>query len=257
MKGLISSGGFTIVEVSIVLAITGVIMIATLPFISSKQDDTEFTIGINQITSNITSSINNISTGNLSGNYNCTYASGITSGIVSISSGSNTNKGACEYVGEAIYFMQTSYMVIPIITSSSSENLSNSHLCPILATGAPCSSVDGTTTFKYPNNLVLSKYDTNTLSSSNGGLFAYISINSVQQNGGLSVDSLNVSSSAQNNSSNLYYLTQNISNFSGSYNIPLDLCFYNQSTNQNRTITLSSNNSPTEISLGSIGSGSC
>ena len=114
MKRLISRSGFTIVELLIVLAVVGVIAVATLPFISGKQSSTQYTVGINQIQTQISSVINNISTGNIpiNGSYTCATQSNGSSLKINVNSGSNT--GACQFLGEAIYFKKNSMQIIPI-----------------------------------------------------------------------------------------------------------------------------------------------
>jgi len=253
MSARVYPRGFTIVEVLIVLGISGVIMAATLPFISGKQSSTQYTVGINQLQAQISSLINNISNGNIpaAGSYACTNSSN----TVKVTSGNGSNTGACQFIGEAIYFQKYSMKVIPIIglrvnSSGLVQSLSDAKPCPMLDGGTDkCSSFDGSTTYSYTNGIILSKYNSEPILNSNGGLFAYFTLSSIgslgQLNGSISVDSLNI---PDVNSANIFNLINGLSN-SNTYNIPLDLCFYSSTTKTNGVITLSANRNPVETKL--------
>jgi len=264
MSARVYPRGFTIVEVLIVLAISGVIMVATLPFISGKQSSTQYTVGINQLQAQISSVINNISTGNIpaAGRYSCTNSSN----TVKVTSVNGSNTGACQFIGEAIYFQKNSMKVIPIIglrvnSSVLVQSLSDANPCPMLNGGeGTCSSFDGSTTYSYTNGIILSKYNNNSISNSNGGLFAYFTLSSIgilgQLNGSISVDSLNIPDvntlttlpDPGTSSANIFNLIKGLSN-TNTYNTPLDLCFYSSTTKTNGVITLSANGNPVETKL--------
>jgi prepilin-type N-terminal cleavage/methylation domain-containing protein len=264
MSARVYPRGFTIVEVLIVLAISGVIMVATIPFISGKQSSTQYTVGINQLQAQISSVINNISTGNIpvAGSFTCTAPSLVN--IVPGGTGSNT--GACQFIGEAIYFQKNSMKVIPIIglrvnSSVLVQSLSVANPCPMLNGGTgKCSSFDGSTTYNYLNGIVLSKYNNISISSSKGGLFAYLTLSSIgslgQLNGSISVDSLNIPTFNNisnptvpgNSNANIFSLIKGLSD-TNSYNTSLDLCFYSSTTKTKGVITLSANGNPLETKL--------
>ena len=263
MSARVYPRGFTIVEVLIVLAISGVIMVATLPFISGKQSSTQYTVGINQLQAQISSVINNISTGNIpvAGSYVCTESSS----TIKITSGTGSNTGACQFIGEAIYFQKNSMKVIPIIglrvnSSVLVQSLSDANPCPMLNGGTgTCSIFDGSTTYSYTNGIVLSKYNNNSISNSNGGLFAYFTLSSIvslgQLNGSISVDSLNIPAvnpltnpEPGTSGANIFTLINGLSD-TNSYNTSLDLCFYSSTTKTKGVITLSANGNPLETKL--------
>lgn len=271
MKRLVSKSGFTIVEVSIVLAVVGVIAAATLPFISGKQSSTQYTIGINQIQSQISSVINNMSTGNIPVNKGFTCTSDSNGPKISATSGSNT--GACQFLGEAVYFKQNSMLIIPVVGIRSVgdtlvQNLTAAKPCPMLVGGTgSCSAFDGSSSYSYTNGIVLSKYNNSKISSTTGsdtygGLFLFLTssvlANSAQQNGSISMDSVNLGiKDPGDNSSNIFDKIKNIGTIDiSTFNNSTDLCFYNSATNQHGTITLSANGSPSEVSLNN-GSGAC
>ncbi len=259
MSARVYPRGFTIVEVLIVLAISGVIMAATIPFISGKQSSTQYTVGINQLQAQISSVINNISTGNIpvAGSYVCKESSSTIN--ITSSDGSN-NTGACQFIGEAIYFQKNSMKVIPIIglrvnSSVLVQSLSDANPCPMLIGGTgTCSSFDGSTTYSYTNGIVLSTYNNNSISNSNGGLFAYLTLSSIgslgQLNGSISVDSLNISNPTDpgDSSANIFSLINGLSD-TNSHNTSLDLCFYSSTTKTKGVITLSANGNPLETKL--------
>jgi len=271
MKRLISRSGFTIVELLIVLAVVGVIAVATLPFISGKQSSTQYTVGINQIQTQISSVINNISTGNIpiNGSYTCATQSNGSSLKITGNSGSNT--GACQFLGEAIYFKKNSMQIIPIAGLRAAadgnliQNISDSKPCPMLNGGVDkCSSFDGSTSYTYTNGIVLSKYgettiDSNITDANYGEMFVVLSsstlTSSAQQNGSISIDTVDLQTF--NPGTNNITIFSKISGIgTTSLNNQVTLCFDNFATNQHGNITLSVNGSPAEVSLTNV-QGAC
>ncbi|HUC89834.1 MAG TPA: hypothetical protein VMR45_03455 [Patescibacteria group bacterium] len=97
--------GFTVIEVMIVLAVTGLLFVVSAALISGRQNKAEFDQSIHQIQAQIQQTINEVATGYYpnTGNLKC-QASG---GVVSISSGSGTGQGAnagCIFLGKAMQF---------------------------------------------------------------------------------------------------------------------------------------------------------
>jgi prepilin-type N-terminal cleavage/methylation domain-containing protein len=104
MKGGSSSSGFTIVEVLIVLAVTGILFVSAAVMIAGRQNQTQFDQSIRQIQSQIQQTINEVSIGyypNLN-NFKCS-ASGASLSISSGSSGQGTNTG-CVFLGKVMQF---------------------------------------------------------------------------------------------------------------------------------------------------------
>lgn len=96
--------GFTIVEVMIVLAVTGALFISAALLIAGRQNQTEFDQGIRQIQSQIQQTINEVSSGfypNRS-NFTCTAAAGSIN-ISPGGSGQGTNSG-CIFLGKVMQF---------------------------------------------------------------------------------------------------------------------------------------------------------
>ena len=198
----------------------------------------------------------------MAGSYVCTESSS----TINITSSAGSNTGACQFIGEAIYFQKNSMKVIPIIglrvnSSVLVQSLSDANPCPMLNGGTgTCSSFDGSTTYSYTNGIVLSTYNNSSISNSNGGLFAYLTLSSIgslgQLNGSISVDSLNIPTfnsisnptDPGNSYANIFSLINGLSD-TNSYNKSLDLCFYSSTTKTKGVITLSANVNPLETKL--------
>jgi len=261
MSARVYPRGFTIVEVLIVLAISGVIMVATLPFISNKQNNTQFTVGIRQIQNQLQDILNNVSTGNVtvpaSVNYSCTSSNGAGPVITSTLSNLGTNFG-CQYIGMGIYFDKNSMQVIPIIGQKYSDSnltkvtsLASAKPCPLVNMGSTgvCSQVNGASTVNYPSSITMSKYS----GSPGKGLVAIYSITSISSeasNGSGGVDLLNLGLNAS------IGIEIPNSGIISTYNQPIDICF-NSGTNSNSgVIHLSPKGNPTSVDL-DIGSVKC
>lgn len=99
-----SKQGFTIVEVMIVLAVTGGLFLAAAIAISGRTNKTQFQQSINQITDVIRQNINEVSVGYYpnAGNIRCT-STGSTLTLTSGSVEQGTNSG-CVFLGKAMQF---------------------------------------------------------------------------------------------------------------------------------------------------------
>lgn len=98
------SKGFTIVEVLIVLAITGGLFISAATMISGRTAKTQFEQSINQMTGQIRQQINDVASGYYpnNANFRCT-ASGADFTITAGTNERGTNSG-CVFLGKALYF---------------------------------------------------------------------------------------------------------------------------------------------------------
>jgi len=239
----------------------GVIRLATLPFISNKQNNTQFTVGIRQIQNQLQEILNNVSTGNVtvpaSVNYSCTSSNGAGPVITSTLSNLGTNFG-CQYIGMGIYFDKNSMQIIPIIGQKYSDSnltkvtsLASAKPCPMIFVTNGCSQVNGATTINYPSSITMSKYS-NTIGTGLVAIYSITSISSDVSNGSGGVDLLNLGLNALigtgiPNSGNILAST---------YNLPIDICF-NSGTNSNSgVIHLSPKGNPTSVDL-DIGSVKC
>ena len=101
------TGGFTIVETLIVLAVTGVIFLSAATLISGKEAKTEFIQSLQSIVTQLQQTISEVQTGFYSntGNFSCSAAAG--GPLTFTTGGSVTAEGAnkgCVFIGKAVYF---------------------------------------------------------------------------------------------------------------------------------------------------------
>ena len=97
-------GGFTVIEVLIVLAVSGMLFVSAAILISGKQNQTAFDQSIRQVQSQVQQLISDVATGYYpnSENFRCT----ISGGNPTLSAGAarqGTNSG-CIFVGKAVQF---------------------------------------------------------------------------------------------------------------------------------------------------------
>jgi hypothetical protein len=203
--GIISAAGFTLVEVMIFLAISGVMFVSALNLFNGKQNETEFTTGLNTFVSQLQSTINNVSTGyyNVADNVICT-PSGSGSSAVPVPSlaaaGSPSKIGqnyGCTYIGEVLSFESTNatgnqvYKAYPIVGLQYAQNTPPAESTS-LADARPqtLASLASTTTMPYGLTIHSIKY----LSTSTTAIGFFTSFNSYASESGLS----QLSSGSQN-----------------------------------------------------------
>ncbi len=99
-------GGFTIIEVLIVLAITGALFVSAAIMISGRQNQAAFDQSIRQIQSQIQQTLNEVTTGFYSNNTNFQCTAAVAGQPPTLSAGSaaqGTNSG-CIFLGKALQF---------------------------------------------------------------------------------------------------------------------------------------------------------
>jgi len=109
LKLMKRQGGFTIVEVMIVLAVTGLIFLSALALINGRTSQAEFTTAIQNTQSQIQQVINEVGNGFYpnNGTFNCTGGAG----TLTINSGGSPGQGAnngCIFLGKIIQFTASS-----------------------------------------------------------------------------------------------------------------------------------------------------
>ncbi len=105
MKGGKRPPGYTIIEVMIVLAISGVMFLIAATFISGKQERTAFTAGVNDMASNIQDTIEQVTDGQYS-DIPLTCTAG-TSSYPTFSAVANSQQGTqygCVFLGKFFHF---------------------------------------------------------------------------------------------------------------------------------------------------------
>jgi type II secretory pathway pseudopilin PulG len=97
--------GYTIVEVMLFMAISGLMFVLAANFISGKQSKAEFKQGLNDLNSQLQTTINDVSNGFYPSNnsFTCTAGTGVGSdiSIVPIAAQQGSNKG-CVFLGKVI-----------------------------------------------------------------------------------------------------------------------------------------------------------
>lgn len=157
--------GYTILEVMIVLAISGVMFLIAATFVSGKQERTAFTAGVNQMTSQIQDVIEQVIDGQYSDiPLNCTFAASGSTGTTSFGSattaqGTNSN---CVFLGKVLQF--TSDPSVPgtynVLSLAGGRLDSSDNLITTLTNADPqaiTSPVDLTVNQTVPQGLSLSK----------------------------------------------------------------------------------------------------
>jgi type II secretory pathway pseudopilin PulG len=106
MRGGIQKQGYTIVEVMIFLAVSGLMFIMAAGFINGKQNRAEFRQGMNDINSQIQQTINDVSNGVYpsNGGFACSADNlGSAPTFSGTANGTGTNKG-CAFIGKVMQF---------------------------------------------------------------------------------------------------------------------------------------------------------
>jgi prepilin-type N-terminal cleavage/methylation domain-containing protein len=109
MKGVKQHRGYTIVEVMIVLAVSGVMFVIAASFVSGKQAKTAFTQGVNTMAANLQSSIEDVIDGHYSDvPVGCTVSASSPRYLTftAAGSGQGTNQG-CVFLGQLFHFNVT------------------------------------------------------------------------------------------------------------------------------------------------------
>jgi type II secretory pathway pseudopilin PulG len=147
------AAGFTIIEVMLVLAVTGLLFVMFMLTMSGKQRRTEFGQSANDFQTVIQQTINEVSSGyypdNLS--FNCKVTGTAASPNVSISSSSGVGQGEhedCVFLGKVMQFGvkdtdPEQYAVFSIAGSRTATNLGNSG-ATVIETGGADATVTGT-----------------------------------------------------------------------------------------------------------------
>jgi prepilin-type N-terminal cleavage/methylation domain-containing protein len=104
--------GYTIVEVMIVLAISGIMFLIAADFINGKQENASFTTGVNEFSTELQDTIDQVTDGQYSDAlFNCLAQPNGTSVTINITGSSPTGQGThstCVYLGKILYFYSPS-----------------------------------------------------------------------------------------------------------------------------------------------------
>lgn len=111
MKRLLGETGYTIIEVMMVLAISGGLLASVAVMISNQQERTEFAISTRSVESTFQDLFNDVESGviNNNGKLSCSAGDSLSATVgidpTAAEQGTNTN---CVYLGKAIHFYRTS-----------------------------------------------------------------------------------------------------------------------------------------------------
>lgn len=149
-----NSNGFTIIEVLIVLAVTGMLFVSAALLIAGRRAQTEFNQAIRQVQSQIQQVINDVATGYFP-NTNSFQCSAGGSGPV-LTSGSGTQQGAnsgCIFLGKAIQFgvTNTTPQQFAIFTIAGNQKTSGGNEVTSLAEAHPKAVAPSTSQANVPN----------------------------------------------------------------------------------------------------------
>jgi type II secretory pathway pseudopilin PulG len=106
LAGQSSADGFTIVETLIVLAVTAVLLVSTMLFVSGRQRKTEFAVGIRQLQQDVQRSINEAASGYNGSRFTCSVVSGKPNIAVGTEAVAGTNND-CIFIG-TLYVVEAS-----------------------------------------------------------------------------------------------------------------------------------------------------
>jgi prepilin-type N-terminal cleavage/methylation domain-containing protein len=101
--------GFTIVEVLIVLAVTGILFVSAITIFSGKQGKTEFNQSINDIQNQLNQTINEVAAGNYPDPSSAKCEANPSTGIIDFGTAASTTQGAstgCIFLGKVVHFVK-------------------------------------------------------------------------------------------------------------------------------------------------------
>ncbi|HEX7633093.1 MAG TPA: prepilin-type N-terminal cleavage/methylation domain-containing protein [Candidatus Saccharimonadales bacterium] len=100
------SRGYTIIEVMIVLAVSGVMFLIASSFVSGKQGRTAFTEGVNELASTIQDTIEGVTNGQYTDiKVNCNF-NGTTTSITAIGASGQGTNSKCVFLGKVLHFAE-------------------------------------------------------------------------------------------------------------------------------------------------------
>jgi prepilin-type N-terminal cleavage/methylation domain-containing protein len=164
------SGGFTIVEVLIVLSVSALLAVSALVLVSGRQNKTEFMVAINNVQQQLQQIINETSSGYFpSGNFTCTAGATYPS-IANGGSGQQGQNGDCIFIGKALRFGPSSgttlndFTAYPLAANrlvagqeQTSPTATTFHFAPLApgtpGTGVNSSALDESTPYPFKNQL--------------------------------------------------------------------------------------------------------
>lgn len=110
MKGGKRQAGYTIIEVMIVLAVSGVMFVIAASFVSGKQAKAAFTEGTNEFASQLQTIIAQVTDGQYTDvGLNCIYDSATKTTTVGLGTNKQGTNSTCVFLGKALYLAHGAY----------------------------------------------------------------------------------------------------------------------------------------------------
>lgn len=139
MKGGKRPLGYTIIEVMIVLAVSGVMFVLAATFIAGKQQRTAFTAGSNEFTTQLQTVITQVTDGQYSDiAFGCQLAGGGTSLALTVA-GERGKNPQCIFLGKFIHFIEggndTKFEIYSLAGARKATTLGTSLATPIVVPG--------------------------------------------------------------------------------------------------------------------------
>lgn len=260
--------GFTVIEVLVVLAVTGALFVGAAVLISGKQNQTAFSQAIREIQSQIQQTINEVAIGyyaNL-GNFSCVGAPSGPS-ITATSGGQQGTNSDCIFMGKVIQFKVAGtdpeqfkiYTVAGLRLSTATGDDVDTRVAAKPVAIAPSTSrpsvPDNSTTEILQNGLSVHSMEWGPGSASIGAVGFSQSLaqysGSVIQSGSQKVDVIPINASSLNMTAEAAAESINATFAAGAAN-PAEgvrICFVSGGTNQSGLITIGSNNRELSVKL--------
>lgn len=270
------SRGFTVVEVLIVLAVTGLLFVSAAALISGRTNKTQFQQAINDTTAQIRQTLNEVSTGyyaNL-GNFKCQNISNAMS-ITSGSAEQGSNSG-CVFLGKVMQFgvkdtdpqQYTTFAVAGLQKDAAGNEVTtytDAKPAVIYPSTAQPNSPNSATTGKLLYGLTVSKMYYNGNTANNVGAVAFLTTlgsyaGTDLQSGAQKITVVPVTGTALNDTPANAANTIN-SNLVSSSAISLtngvQICFDSAGTNQSGLVTIAGNGQQFSVTLSIKGNKGC
>ena len=174
-----ATAGYTIVEVIIVLAVTGGLLVSAMLVLGGKQSQTQSSESAHLFESNIEATSREVASGFYSSDYSCTA---VSAGPVSLGAGGEAggNTG-CIFLGKVINMEPTTSTTINIVGRQFIDGSTTDDVSTI-AEAQPVKVTSGTTQFTYPYSLRVTKILDSAGASNYQGLAYFIELG-----GGISI----------------------------------------------------------------------
>lgn len=133
--------GYTIIEVMVVLAISGVMFLIAAQFINGKEAKTAFTSGVNEMASQIQDVIEQVNDGRYSDiHLNC------SGGVATIGIGQQGTNTGCVFMGKVIHFETGNRYELISVAANRQNPVTNELITSPLDPGANATYISGLTT---------------------------------------------------------------------------------------------------------------